>query len=326
MDAAKLEDVAREAGVSLATASRVVNGSSRVVAEPYRQRVLDAAAKLDYRPNRTAQAVARGTSNTVTLVVSDISDPFFSAIAAGVARAASAADLVVTIAITERDPDKEAELVRSLRELRPRVMILTGSRFTTAHPLLEKELRGYAEQGGRVVVLGRNSLPYSSLDLRNAEAAEALGRALADRGYRRFLVLAGRHDIVTSYDRAEGFARGAGGEMTTVFGEFSREGAYRAVMGLDPEVLGRIDLIFAVSDVMAVGAIAALRERGIAVPGQVAVAGFDDIAVARDVTPPLTTVHLPLEMVGEAAVDLALGRNAPAIEWKLEIRGSTPAR
>ena len=155
---ATLHDVAREAGVSLATASRSLNGSTRKVNEEYRKRVLAAAARLDYSPNLSAQAVARGTTTTVALLVADIADPYFSSIAAGVVAEADTARLIVTMAATERDHDRELELVRTLRGQRPRVMILAGSRPTTdpTEGALGEELRAYERSGGMVVLISRN--------------------------------------------------------------------------------------------------------------------------------------------------------------------------
>ena len=147
---ATLHDVAREAGVSLATASRSLNGSTRKVNEEYRKRVLEAAARLDYSPNLSAQAVARGTTTTVALLVADIADPYFSSIAAGVVAEADTARLIVTMAATERDPERELELVRTLRGQRPRVMILAG---LAAH---DRPHRGRARRGApRLRALGR---------------------------------------------------------------------------------------------------------------------------------------------------------------------------
>ena len=142
---ATLHDVAREAGVSLATASRSLNGSTRKVNEEYRKRVLEAAARLDYSPNLSAQAVARGTTTTVALLVADIADPYFSSIAAGVVAEADHERLIVTMAATERDTARELELVRTLRGQRPRAMILAASRREgdPNNEALEAELRAY---------------------------------------------------------------------------------------------------------------------------------------------------------------------------------------
>ena len=113
--AATLHDVAREAGVSLATASRVLNGSERKVAESFRERVEAAAVKLGYTANVSAQATARGTSPVIALLVADIADPYFGLIASGVARGADEHGLVVTIAIRERDAAREAGMVGGVR-------------------------------------------------------------------------------------------------------------------------------------------------------------------------------------------------------------------
>jgi len=110
-----LHDVARAAGVSLATASRVLNGSERKVAHSFRERVERAADELGYTANASAQATARGTSAAIALLVADIADPYFGLIASGVARSADAEGLIVTVAITERDPDREVRILRALR-------------------------------------------------------------------------------------------------------------------------------------------------------------------------------------------------------------------
>ena len=136
-----LHDVAREAGVSLATASRSLNGSTRKVNGDYRDRVLEAAERLGYTPNLSAQAVAKGATSTVALVVSDIADPYFSSIAAGVIRYAEEERLLVTMAVTGRRAERELELVRTLRGQRPRVLILSGSRFVAAELERSEERR-----------------------------------------------------------------------------------------------------------------------------------------------------------------------------------------
>ena len=143
-----LHDVAREAGVSLATASRAINGSTRRVRDDYRARVLAAAKRLNYKPNYAAQAVARGTTTTVGLLVGDVSDPYFSRIAAGVIEAADAAGLVVTMAATGRDSSRELDLVRTMAAQRPRIMIVAGSRLADNpdQPALIEELTAHATQ------------------------------------------------------------------------------------------------------------------------------------------------------------------------------------
>src|SRR3954471_4241955 len=114
----RLTEIADRAGVSLATASRVLNGSDRTVSERYRRRVRTAADQLGYRANPHAQAMARGASNIVGLVVQDLADPYFSAIADGVMRQCENRGLVTVLASTRRNPEREVEYVAALRAQR----------------------------------------------------------------------------------------------------------------------------------------------------------------------------------------------------------------
>lgn len=337
MGAPTLQDVAREAGVSLATASRVLNPGTRRVAEEYRERVMAAAALLDYTPNASAQAVVRGTSNTVTLVVPDISDPFFGEIAAGVAQAAAAHGLIMTIAVSERDPQRELELVRALRGQRPRVLILGGSRFVDPRGSadLDRELGVIATNGGTTVVIGDHDLDAATVAPDNRGGAAALAEALAGRGYRRFAILGGPPDLVTARDRVDGFIAGAAtagislAATAVIPSPLDRDGAYTAMTDALAAGLDDAEVVFAVTDAMAIGALAAARDAGIPVPERLAIAGFGDIPVARDVAPALTTVHLPLADLGRAAVELALdGTPSARVELAAQVvlRASTPPR
>lgn len=309
-----LHDVAREAGVSLATASRALNGSTRTVNESYRRRVQDAALRLNYTPNLSAQAVARGLSATISLLVSDIADPYFSSIAAGAIRAADEQRIATTMAVTHRDAERELELVRVLRGQRPRAIILTGSRWdgvVSQHRLAE-ELAAYESTGGRVVLVSQRTLPFATVQLGNAAGARELARALVGAGYRSFAVIAGDDRLLTSRERLSGFADGLAEHgiaihpSNIVRAEFTRDGGRDGAERLLAQGLGGIELVFAVSDVMAIGAMSAFRAAGLSLPEDIAVAGYDDIATSRDVTPALTTVAVPLEAVGEHAVRLAL--------------------
>ena len=191
--AATLEEVARAAGVSLATASRALNGSTRKVNPEYRERVLAAARTLNYSPNLAAQAVAKGGTSTVALVVADISDPYFASIASGVMRAAEERGLIVTIGSTERRPERETALVRVLRGQRPRSIILVGSRWA-AHESdreLADELTAFERAGGRVTMVSQAELPFRTIDIRNREGAAALAGQLIKHGYRSAAILTG---------------------------------------------------------------------------------------------------------------------------------------
>lgn len=332
---ATLEDVARDAGVSLATASRVLNGSVRKVAESYRERVMVSATKLGYSPNLSAQAVALGASKTVALIVSDIADPYFSSIAAGVIREADARGLSVTMAATGRRPGYELELVRSLRGQRPKVLIIAGSRIDDDEfsGALIGELTAFAAAGGRAAALTQPTLGVPTIDLENRAGAQALATELVAIGYRRIAIVAGPEHLLTSSERLAGFSAGlAAAGVTPVSverAEFTRDGGYDAAGLLLERGISDLELVFAVNDVMAVGAMARFREAGIRLPEDLAVAGFDDIPTLRDITPALTTVSIPLEQLGVDAVSLALDSAAaaaqpPAHSGTVVLRASTP--
>ncbi|SHN47772.1 LacI family DNA-binding transcriptional regulator [Cryptosporangium aurantiacum] len=309
--AVTLTEVARRAGVSVATASRVLNGSERSVGADLRHRVLAAAAELDYVPNLHAQAVARGSSSLVGLVVHDIADPYFSTIAAGVMAAADERGLIVSLGSTLASAERELDHVALLRAQRARALILAGSRTSNAAQTrrLAREVQAFRTGGGRVACISQPLLGTDTVAPENEEGARALAVALAGLGHRRFAVLAGPEALLTATDRLAGFRAGVeecGGTVRRVLtGPFTRDGGYRAVVDLLAAPLD-VTCVFAVNDVMAVGAMAALRERGVSVPGDLSVAGFDDIPTLRDVAPPLTTVRLPLGQLGRSAAELAL--------------------
>ncbi|WDF32584.1 LacI family DNA-binding transcriptional regulator [Arthrobacter agilis] len=336
---ATLHDVAREAGVSLATASRSLNGSARKVNESYRLRVVEAAQRLGYTTNLFAQAVAKGSTTTVALIVADIADPYFSSIAAGVIDAAGDENLVVTIAVTGRSSERELDTVRALRGQRPRVMILAGSR-TTGSPYeehLRAELSSFEDTGGKVAFISQDAAPFATVLLDNRGGARDLAIALAGLGYRRVAVITGPAEIRTAEERLDGFRTGLAEHgipllpEQIIHADFTREGGYRGTQELLASG-AQVDLIFAVNDVMAVGVVSALRDAGL-VPGQdIGVAGFDDIPTVRDITPALSTVRIPLEDVGRHALRLATGTATDvaavqqAVSTETIIRGSTPPR
>ena len=330
-----LGDVAEEAGVSLATASRVLNGSARIVGEPHRTRVEQAAARLGYTPNLSAQATARGTSAVVALLVADIVDPYFGLIAAGVARGADEAGLIVTIAVTDRDPDRELRLVRALRGQRPRAVIFAASSGAASarSPELAAELDAIEGIGGRIVSLADTGDGRASrgVTVDNRVGAGRLAAALAARGYRRAIILAAEQMLRASEDRVLGFTDGfsaAGGRVTAVYhGAFSRDAGAAAMRAAIADGLTRGTVVFGVSDVVAIGAMSTLREAGWEPGRDIGVAGFDDIPTADDVTPALTTVRVPLEDVGYRALRVALGdpdAGAVPLELTVVLRASTP--
>ncbi|PRX48565.1 LacI family transcriptional regulator [Prauserella shujinwangii] len=311
-----LEDVARAAEVSLATASRALNGTTKVRAD-LRDRVFAAAERLAYTPNAHAQALAGASHRTVGVICHDVSDPYFAAIARGVMRVAGDNGLLVMLASTFRDPQKEIAYVSTLRAQRASAILLIGSGFEDRawERALSAEIEPYRRGGGQVAVVSRHrSLRVDCVQPENREGAAALARTLLEQGHRRFAVLAGPRALTTVVDRLGGFRDAlaeAGVELAEediVESAFTRDGGHAAMTELLARGL-RATCVFAVTDVMAIGALTAVREAGLRVPGDVSLAGFDDIPVVRDLTPPLTTVALPLEELGERAMELAIRDN-----------------
>lgn len=328
----KLADVAARAGVSTATASRVLNGGNRFVGEPHRGKVLAAAAELGYTPNAHAQAVARGSSNVLGLIVHDVTDPYFAAIADGVMQQCEQADVVVMLAVTRRNPERELEYVSTLRAQRARAIILAGSRTLDGDRTqrLAGELQTYAAAGGSAASISQDRLRTNTVLALNRAGARDLAVELHRLGHRRFAILAGPRDLVTARDRYLGFLDGLTAcglprdSVRVVHSDFTRGGGVTGAQALLAEEL-TVTCLFAVNDVMAIGAMAALRDAGVLVPERLSVAGFDDIASLRDVSPRLTTVRLPLEDMGVQAARMALEphRSGPRV---LKVRGEVRLR
>jgi LacI family transcriptional regulator len=302
-----LQQVADHAGVSLATASRALHGSNRTVRPELRDRVLASARTLQYSSHGPAQALARSTTSLVGLIVHDVTDPYFSAIAAGAMRVAREYDLLVMLADTVREPALELDYLSRLRAQRARAVLLAGSghadpAFTAR---LTDSLAAFAETGGRIAAISHPELTtVDRVQPDNRGGAALVAGHFADLGHRSIGVVTGPAGLTTVQDRLDGFRAELDRldlpEPAVVAGDFTRDGAYAAV----PELLaGRPDVtaIFALTDLMAAGTLARLRELN---RTDIAVAGFSDIPLAADLG--LTTVHLPLPDLGGEAMRLVL--------------------
>jgi len=308
-----LYDVARHAEVSLATASRVVNGSERGVGEALRERVLRSAQVLGYVAHGPAQALARAATPTVGVIVHDIADPYFTEIALGAMGVADDGKRLVTVCNTFGDPERERRYVALLNGQRVAAIVLAGSGYDDPRRDAElgAELQSYAAGGGRFAMVGRHAIAGDSVQPDNRAGAARLGRALADLGHRRIGIVTGPPGRTTAEDRMKGLrdALGSLDEERIVAGDFGREaGARGASVLLDRH--DDLTAIVASSDMAAIGVLSVLRSRGIAVPDRMSVFGFDDVPEARDVNPALSTVRLPLRELGATAMRLALD------DWK----------
>ncbi|HMO58748.1 MAG TPA: LacI family DNA-binding transcriptional regulator [Roseiflexaceae bacterium] len=332
---ATLSDIARHAGVSLATASRVLNGSNRGVTPVLRDRVLLAARELEYVPNAHAQALVKARSSMIGVIVHDVSDPYFSEIVRGIQRVVSDAGQLVMICNSYRDPARELEYLALLRSQRVQAIVMAGSGLEDAayHQQFRNHIDSFVRAGGRAAFIGRHNISGDAGIPDNRGGAREVARVLLSFGHRRIGVISGPELITSTRDRLDGFVEGlceAGITLPPhqiVTADFSRDGGEAATHILLDQAPD-LTAIFALNDTMAIGALAALRARDRAVPECISLVGFDDIPMMRDLTPALSTVHVPMMALGARAIEMALDEHhtTPRVEYlptEMILRAST---
>ena len=329
-----LHDVAAAAGVSVSTASRVLGGSARKVAPEYEARVLAAAAALRYTVDASARAMRRA-SDAIALVADDLTTPSMGMVVSAMEREARSAGAFVTVSATMGVPERQSETVRVLRSLRPRALVLTSNRYLAAdvEVRLAKELRAYEREGGRVAIVGETDLTFDSIGFDNYRVGLTMGAFVAEIGHRRVAIFAGAGNLRNLGDRSAGFIAGlrAGGvaerDIRLVHCEVSRRGGFDSARALADAGMDGVRAVLAANDIVAVGALKGFRAAGLTVPDDVSVTGVDDIPLAYDVTPRLTTVALPLAESGAEAIRIVLGEGGTgrrmSVEGRLIVRDST---
>jgi LacI family transcriptional regulator len=304
---ASLADISRRAGVSIATASRVLNGSSHPVSDETRSRVLAAADELGYRPSELARALVKRTSRIVGVIVGDIVDPYFAEIARGVEEVAAGAGHLTMVCNAERRPTAELAHLGVLRDYHAAGVVFAGSGYEhiSEEAALRAAVEELQERGAVVVALAVRDLDCPSVLVDNRAAAREATEHLLSLGHRRIAFVAGPQGLHTSAHRLEGFRAAvdaAGAEAVVLPGGFEFEAGAAAAETL---LAGSLpDAVLGVNDEVAIGLLTGLRRGGVDVPGQVSVAGIDDTRPARLVD--LTSVSLPLHELGEAAARVIL--------------------
>src|SRR6476659_11441461 len=296
---ASITEVARLAGVSTATASRVVSSADYPVSEATRARVLDAARTLDYVPNALARGLLKSQIPVVAVIVHDITDPYFAEVVRGVEDAASPAGYLVITCSSERDAVQETSYVRLLRSMRAAGVIFAASGLDDPEQTreLHKHLAAMRLDGAAVVHLSPHALGDADVGVDNEAGMASMVGELVRLGHRRIAFLAGPSALVVAQARLAGFRRGltdAGidvDERLVVHTSFDRDGG---ALGVDTLLAGSATFtaICCGNDPLAMGALARLAELGIDVPGTVSVAGFDDVPLAAMTSPALSTVRL----------------------------------
>ena len=332
-----LQDVGALAGVSSATASRVLSGSLHPVAGHTRQKVLDAAKALDFEPNMLARGLARNHTQTVAVLVHDITDEYFSEIARGAEDEAYRHGYVALICNTDRDADKELYYLRKLRAMQiDAIIFAAGSlRDQTHRRDVNRQLAQIEAASGVIVRLaphpgGKPDIAYS-----NRRGLALAVDHLVGLGHCTIGFLAGPRRITTSAERLASMrlalaSHGLELAETMIFdGDFSRAGGEQAAAKFVDTDCPASAMVSA-NDQAAIGFVRGLRSRQVVVPDDVSVVGFDDIAPCAYVEPPLTTVHVPLYELGvhgmQLAFDLLAGKPRPKpreVPLELVIRSTT---
>lgn len=300
--AVTLKDIARRVGVSVTTASRALGGYDDV-AEETRQRVLQAAQEMGYRPNIIAQSLQRRRSNTVGLIIPTagprFSDPYFIEILTGIGN--EAAEHEFDLLVSTRAPgaqEREAyERIVGTRRVDGLLVVRTRCR--------DERIAYLVESGFPFVTFGRSDLdldfPY--IDVDGTKGLKEATQYLIDLGHRRIAYISAPLDLMFAHYRLVGYKRTMERnglpvqEEWIAIGRLTQEDGYREglrLLDLEPAPTA----IIAANDMMALGVISAIQERGLVVGRDVAVTGFDDIPLAEHSHPPLTTVHQPIYQIG----------------------------
>lgn len=301
-----IRDVARLAGVSVATVSRVLNNNSAVTAET-RENVLQAVESLGYRPNANAQALATQVSDTIGVVVMDVSDPFFGALVKAVDTVAQQMNKHVLISNSWHQEEKERHAIEVFIRQRCNALIVH------AKTLSDHELASFMDQVPGMVLINRIVPGYAHrcVCLDNVSGALMATRMLQQQGHTRIGYLSSCHPIEDVAQRRDGWQQAlaeqgsAPPEGWIASGEPDMQGGEAAMV----ELLGRnlhLTAVFAYNDSMAAGALTALKDNGIRVPQHVSIIGFDDIPISRYTDPQLTTVRYPIVSMAKLATELAL--------------------
>jgi LacI family transcriptional regulator len=301
-----IRDVARQAGVSVATVSRVLNNSSAVTADT-REAVLAAVDALGYRPNANAQALATQVSDTIGVVVMDVSDPFFGALVKAVDTVAQRVHKHVLISNSWHQEEKERHAIEVLIRQRCNALVVHAKKLSDA------ELTQFMDHVPGMVLINRTIPGYEHrcVCLDNVTGAQVATRMLLQQGHQRIGFLSSSHPIEDVTQRREGWLQALSEqgirpqESWIAHAEPDMQGGEAAMV----ELLGRnlhLTAAFSYNDGMAAGALTALKDNGIQVPQHFSVIGFDDIPISRYTDPQLTTVRYPIVSMAKLATELAL--------------------
>lgn len=302
---ATIKDVARLAGVSPTTVSRVLN--NRSASRETTERVLEAVDALDYRVNLSARGLVRQHTNTVGVIVADISNPPISRMFHGIDAQLRGDGLTVMLGNSESDPEKELDLVQMFAVQKTSGVIYTGPGIS------DRLCDALNEFPGAVVVAAQqhNRLERPVVRFDNVTASREVTALLVAQGHERIGFLGGpTTDPAAGSARLEGYRQGMEEGNLELRDELIEHAPFSIAAGYAAmeRMIGRVDelpsAVFAAADLIAMGAMQCLHERGLRVPGDIAVFGFDNLPVGAHLVPALASVELDFRELGEVAADL----------------------
>jgi LacI family transcriptional regulator len=307
----RLIDVAQRSGVSVATVSRHLNGRIQLPDATVR-RIEEAIRELGYQPNPHARSLSRGRSDTIGLVIPDIANPYFARLAASVERAADQHGLALVLCATLNQRAREQEYLRRLGRNH-----LDGLLFATNNPDDGSLAEPIGRANRRVVILDEDveGARGPRLFTDNHQGGHLAGRHLVEAGHRRLAFFGGPETMMSTRERLAGCRRalaehGSGAAIVaTIYGAYSVEDGRRAAAQLMAS-RSRPTAVLISSDELAIGALEVFAREGLAIPDQLSVIGFDDVAPFHLFNPPLTCIRQPVETMGRRGVDLLVASMA----------------
>ncbi len=306
---ASIVEVAKRAGVSVATVSRVLSRSAYPVSEDTRRKVMQAAQEINYAPNSLARSLRSQRSHLIAVLVGDNADPYFAEIMRGVEDVATEQGYLTILCNADRNPTKELHYLRLLCDYRADGVIFAGSGLNEpGYPeRLEAVVREITGRGAAVVTLAQHTLRVPSIQPDNFGGARQMTQRLIELGHRRIAFVAGPSNVTVANVRLQGYmaamvAAGLPIESDLLLaGNFDRPGGEQAGRTIAQAALAvRPTAVFAANDETAFGVVAGLSRFGVRIPQDMSVCGFGDLPMAQLVLPPLTTVRIALGDLGRA--------------------------
>jgi LacI family transcriptional regulator len=298
-------DVAREAGVSMATVSRVVNNNPNVKPQT-RKKVFEAIERLGYRPNAVARGLASKKTTTVGVVIPDISNSIFSEVARGIEDIANMYHYNIILCNADKKKDKEIRVINTLLEKQVDGLLFMGGTVTDEH------IQAFKTSSVPIVLCGTttDNTSFPSVDIDHEAAAYDAVKQLTNNGHRRIGMISGTlQDPANGYSRYQGYKKALEENGISVQDDLVRIGNYRYESGVEVmkyflELADRPTAIFAATDEMAIGAIHSAQDHGLRVPEDVSIISVDNARMASMVRPQLTTVAQPMYDIGAVSMRL----------------------